>query len=79
MVLISAHQFNSRANTNILEVLQELESDAFVLGRGMCVLVLTALHREEPVEVVGQLCAAAGSKEKEAGQIGKLRRRGRKW
>ena len=53
MVLNIAHQFDSRANTNILEVLQELESDAFVLGHGMCILVLAALHREEPVEEVG--------------------------
>lgn len=53
MILNIAHQCNSRANTNILEVLQELESDAFVLGHGMCVLVLAALHRKEPVEEVG--------------------------
>ena len=53
MVLNIAHQCDSRANTNILEVLQELESDAFVLGHGMCILVLAALHREEPVEEVG--------------------------
>ena len=53
MILNIAHQCNSRANTNILEVLQELESDAFVLGHGMGVLVLAALHRKEPVEEVG--------------------------
>lgn len=73
MVLNSAHQCDSRTNTNVLEVFQELESDALVLGHGMSVFVLTALHREKPVEVVGQLCAAASSKEEEARQVGKLR------
>ena len=73
MVLNSAHQCDSRTNTNVLEVFQELESNALVLGHGMSVFVLTALHREKPVEVVGQLCAAASSKEEEARQVGKLR------
>lgn len=58
---------------NIFEVLQELESDAFVFDPGLQVLVFATLYREEPVEVVGQLRAAAGTGDQEASQVGELR------
>ena len=61
---------------NIFEVLQELESDAFVFDPGLQVFVFTTLYREEPVEVVGQLRAAAGTGDQEASQVGELQSEG---
>ena len=60
------------STANIFEVLQELESDAFVFDPGLQVFVFAALHREEPVEVVGQLRAAAGVGDQEASQVREL-------
>ena len=66
------HVLFTITSTHILQVIEELEPYPLVLDPAPLVFVLRALHREVPVEVVGELRAAAGPGNQEAGQIGEL-------